>query len=52
MGRARPDLKPSAFDIRTVPDQLAKRKHYPWADMLTLTQALPQQVLDALHIDA
>jgi bifunctional non-homologous end joining protein LigD len=45
------DLKPSAFDIRTVPALLVKRKRDPWADMLTLKQALPQQVLDALHIE-
>ena len=47
-----PDLQPSAFDIRTVPGLLTKRKHAPWAEMLKEKQALPKQVLDALHIDA
>ncbi len=47
-----PGLKPSDFDIGTVPDLLTKLKRDPWAQMLAEKQALPKQVLDALHIDA
>lgn len=36
-----PDLDPATFNVRTVPQRLARQNADPWADMATLRQRLP-----------
>lgn len=39
---ARPDLDPSAFDVRTVAAKVARRQDDPWTEMPELRQRLPK----------
>ena len=48
----KPSLNPKAFDIRTVPERLAKLKSDPWAEVFTLKQNLRADILTALKIPA
>jgi len=45
-------LKPADFNIETVPQRLKTQKDDPWAEFLTVKQAIPKAILDALKIKA
>jgi len=48
----KPSLDPKAFDIRTVPDRVAKQKRNPWANYFAVRQSLDASILGALNIPA
>lgn len=42
-------VDPMDFCVRTVPALLAKRRTDPWADLLSIDQTLPRELVRALH---
>ena len=47
----RPALKPSDFDIHTLPDRIARQKTDPWAEFFTVKQGINPAFLKALKIE-
>jgi bifunctional non-homologous end joining protein LigD len=47
-----PALKPSVFNIRTVPERLHSQKTDPWAEFFEIKQSIRGEILEALRIPA